>query len=201
MSERSQKASRFLAWSVFLVGLVLVSPFVGAHLPYSLMFDAHGDLRTDGIFRTLAPILFDIERTWHSTLEYFAGLPLFFIGLAGLVSIYARSAKFEIMRSRPRITVALAIAGLAHLAILAASIPLFFVSAGEWIRPMGWAVFVCVVAFVALCLVVPFSVIAIAKEKARWLGLLALIGGMTPFFFGQLLLQIAMKVTGFNLED
>ncbi len=201
MSERSPKFCRILIWVVFWVGLILVSPFFGARIPNAWMFNAPGDLRTDGIFGTLSPFLLEIDGTWGSTLCFFAGIPLFSLGFAGLVAIHARTSKFESVRSHPRTTVALVIAGLAHLAIFAAMLPLFFVPAGQGIRPMALAVLTFMVSLMAAVVVIPVSVTAMVKEKARWLGLLGIMGGIAPFFFSQLLMQIAMKVAGFYLED
>jgi hypothetical protein len=137
MSSRSQKVCGFLAWSAVIIGLILVTGTFWADYLDPLIFNAEGDIRTGGIFSILSPILFQISIGLD--FGWFEGLPIFFIGLAGLVFIYSRdSARFAVIHSRPFTTVALVLVVVAHAVVFAVSTQFFVVPAGSEIRPMGW---------------------------------------------------------------
>jgi|SRR5579859_2406091 len=199
MSERAQKICRILAWGAAILGCILVTGMFWAGVLDPLIFDPKGEYRTDGIFPILSPLLLQLSMTLQ--LGWFIGLPLLFTGVAGLVFLYGRkSSRFSAVRARPFTAVALVVVFLAHTIIFLISAQFFFVPAGSHIRPMGWAMFVAVVSFVSLLLVEPISIVATIKEKPRFLGIVGLVCGLTPFFFGSFILHFAAWVKGFELS-
>jgi hypothetical protein len=199
MSSRSLNVSRFLAWGATIIGVVLVTGCFWSDVLDHWIFNAKGDFRTDGIFSILSPIFFQINGVLNG--GWFEGLPLFFIGLAGLVFIYSRdSSRFAVLRSRPYSTVALVLVVMAHAVIVAVSAQFFFVPAGSQIRPMAWAMFVGIVSCVAFLLVVPVSIVATIKERPRLLGIIGLVGAFTSFPLSPFILHLAAWIKGFELE-
>lgn len=95
---------------------------------------------------------------------------------------------------------ALALAIAAHLLICLFSVQFFFVPAGSHIRPMGWAMFVGLVSVGAFIVVEPVSIISLFREKPRFLGVLGLVLGITPFPFSSLILHLAAMIRGFELS-
>lgn len=198
MSERAQKVWRILAWGATVIGCILATGTFWAGVFDPLIFDSTGDYRTDGIFPTLSPRLLRLSMALHSGWD--KGLPLLFVGVAALVFLYGRkSVRFAAVRSRPFTAVALAIVVLAHAIILAISAQFFFVPAGSHIRPMGWTMFVYIVSFVSLLLVVPLSIVATIRERPRFMGIVGLVGAITPFFFSLFILLFAAWAKGFEL--
>jgi len=199
MSSRSLKVSRFLAWAATIMGVVLVTGCFWADVLDPWIFNAKGDYRTDGVFSILSPILLQVNMALGG--GWFEGLPIFFIGLAGLVFIYSRdNSRFAVLRSRPFTTVALVLVVMAHAVIVAVSAQFFFVPAGSEIRPMGWAGFVFIVSGVSFLLIVPASIVAIIKERPRLLGIIGLIGAFTSFPLSSFILHLAARIKGFELE-
>jgi len=199
MSERAQKVCRILAWSATVLGCVLVTGTFWADVFDPLIFDAKGEYRTDGIFPILSPLILRLSMTLH--FGWFKGLPLLFLGVAGLVFLYGRkSVRFASVRSRPFTSVALVIVVLAHAIIFAISAQFFFVPAGSHIRPMGWAMFVGIVSCVTFLLAVPTSIVASIKERPRWLGIIGLVGAFTSFPLSSYILHLAARIKGFELE-
>jgi len=199
MSERAQKVCKILAWGATILGCVLVTGAFWADIFDPLICDAKGEYRSDGIFPILSPLILRLSMMLH--FGWCKGLPLLFVGVAGLVFLYGRkSVRFTAVRSRPFTSVALAIVVLAHAIVFAISAQFFFVPAGSHIRPMGWAMFVGIVSFVSLLLVEPVSIVATIRERPRFLGILGLIGGITPFFFSSFILHFAVWVKGFELS-
>jgi hypothetical protein len=194
------KFVKLIAWSATAIGLVLVSGMFWSDLLNPFIFNAKGDYRTDGIFSTLSPILLSVSMSLH--LGWLRGLPILFVCLAGLVFIYSRtSVKLTAFRSRPFTATALVLVVMAHAIVVAVSVPLFFVPAGERIRPMGLAAFVCLVSFTTFLLVVPVSIVACIKEKPRWLGIIGLIGACTTLPVSMFILRLAARIKGFELEE
>ena len=199
MSERTQKIGKILAWSATILGCILISGMFWADILDPWIFNAKGDYRTDGIFRVLSPLLLRLNMTL--ALGWFKGLPLLFIGVAGLVFLYGRtSTRFSVMRSRPFTSVALSVVVLAHVVVFAISVQFFFVPAGSAIRPMAWAMFVGIVSFLSFLVAEPASIVATIREKPRFLGVAGMIGGISPFFFSSFILHLAAWVKGFELE-
>ena len=197
MSERSQKLCRVLAWCAAIPGLILViAPFCGDILN-PLIFDAHGEYRNEGTLRT---VLLEADDLLH--FGYAAGLPLLLMGVAGLVLLYGRkSIRFPIVRSRPFTFAALAAVGLVHLFVFASSAQFFLLPPGSHIRPMQWPVFLGLVALVSFLVIEPISLVATIKEKPRLLGMAGLLGGITPSFFGLILLYLAILLNGLHVSD
>lgn len=199
MTDRAQKTFRLLAWIATILGCFLVTGTFWADILNPLIFDATGERRMDGIFPILSPLLLQINVALH--FGWSKGLPLLFVGAAGLAFSYARkSARFDAVRSRPFTSAALAVSLLAHVIVFAVSAQFFFVPAGSHIRPMGWAMFIAIVSFMCFVVVEPVSIIAIVKERPRALGIVGLVGGLTAFFFGSFLLHFAAWVKGFELS-
>jgi hypothetical protein len=132
---------------------------------------------------------------------WFEGIPLFLLGLAGFVFLYSRdSVKFTFASVRPFTVVAFVLILTALIMILASSIQFFFVPKGSSIRPMGWTLFVGVIDIFTFLIVESFSIIAIIKEKPRFLSVVSAICGILPFLFTSFILQFASKIKGFELE-
>jgi hypothetical protein len=199
MTELPQKVCRILAWGATILGLILVTGGLWAVSLDPLIFNSKGEYRTDGVFSLLSPVLLQIDMVLNG--GWFEGLPIFFIGLAGLVFIYSRdSARSAAFRSRPLTAVALVLVVVAHAIIIVVSLQFFFVPAGSAIRPMGWAAFVGIVSIVTFLLVEPIGIVAIIKERPRLLGVIGLVGGFTSFPLGSFILHLAARIKGFELE-
>jgi len=197
MSDRSQKICRVIAWCAAISGLLLViAPFCGDILN-PIIFDAHGEYRSDGIVRAL---LLQADEVLH--FGYVAGLPLLLIGIAGGIVLYGtRSTRFSLLRSHRFTFAALADVVLVHLFVLAFSAPFFLLPAGSHIRPMQWPVFLGLVALSSFVVVEPLSVVAAIREKPRFLGMVGVLGGVTPAFFGMVLLYLAIQFNGLQVSD
>jgi hypothetical protein len=194
-----QQFAKIVAWSAAIFGCILVTGTFWADVLDPLIFDAKGEYRTGGIFPILSPLLEQFNMAL--SFGWFKGLPFLFIGVAGLVFLYGReSVRFTVVRSRPFTSVALTVVLLAHAIIFAISAQFFFVPAGSAIRPMGWAMFVGIVSLVAFLLAEPISVVATIKERPRFLGIIGMVGGITPFFFSSFILHLAARIKGFELE-
>lgn len=199
VSDSPSQLAKIVAWSVTILGCILITGTYWADVLDPLIFNAKGEYRTDGIFRVISPLLDQISMELYFGL--FKGLPFLFIGVAGLVFLYGRtSARLSVMRSRPFASIALAVVVLTHVIVFGMSVQFFLVPAGSAIRPMGWAMFVGIVSFWSLLLAEPASIVAIIKEKPRFLGIIGMIGGIMPFFFSSFILHLAARIKGFELE-
>jgi len=199
MSEHAERVWKNLAWGATVLGGILVSGTFWAGVFDPLIFDSTGESRTDGIFPILSPLLFRLSMTLH--FGWIKGLPLFFVGVGALVFLHGRkSVGLAVVRSRPFTAVALSIVVLSHAVIFAISAQFFFVPEGSHIRPMGWAMFVAIVSLMTFVLVAPVSIVATIREKPRFLGIVGLVGGFTPFFFSSFILNFAAWVKGFELS-
>jgi hypothetical protein len=133
---------------------------------------------------------------------YAAGLPLFLIGLAGLIVLYGRkTVRFPIVRSRPLTFAALSAVAMVHLFVFAFLAPFFFLPVGSSIRPMQLPAFLGLVALASFIVIEPISIVAMVKEKPRWLGMAGLLGGITPAFFGLILFFLAIQLNGLQVAD
>lgn len=196
--ERAQKSGKILAWGATILGCVLIAGGYLANFLNPLILGDHGD-RTDGIFRILSPLTLLLNRVL--LIAQSLGSPFFlFIGVAGLIFLYGRSARFGVIRSRPFTFAALTIVVLIHAGIFASSVQFFFVPAGAEIRPMGWGLVVGILSLVSLAVVEPVSIMATIKEKPRFLGIIGMIGGITPFLLSSFILHLAARIKGFELE-
>ena len=168
---------------------------------HPLIFDETGDFRTDGIFRTLSPLLLRLDSFLSSEGPLLSVL-LLTAGLAGLVFTTPVSEVPGARRPRRFVRAALAVVLSSHALVLLVSLPLFLVPAGQPVRAMGWALLVSFIAGVNFVLAVPLGALAIWKDKAVFLGGIALILGltMTPSWFARFLLHFAAAVKGFYLS-
>lgn len=200
MNARTEKAGKILAWSATIFGCMLITGIFWADILDPLIFNAQGENRTDGVFAILSPVLLQLSMALH--FGWFKGLPLLFIGVTALVILYGRtSTRLSMVRSRPFTSVALVAIVLAHAIAFAVSAQFFFVPAGSEIRPMGWAMFVGIVSFLSFLVAEPASIVATIKEKPRFLGIIGMIGGITPFFLSSFILHLAARIKGFELEQ
>jgi hypothetical protein len=199
MGDRRYNVLKPIAWTATLTGLVLFSGMFWADVLNPLVFNSAGAYRTDGMFPLLSPILLRVNMALH--LGWFYGLPFLFLGTGGLVFIYARTnPRFPALQSRGFGTVALVLAIAAHLLIFLFSVQFFFVPAGSQIRPMGWALFVGLVSAGVFIVVEPVSIISLFREKPRFLGVLGMVLGITPFPFSSFILHLAARIKGFELS-
>jgi hypothetical protein len=149
--------------------------------------------------RAFAPMI------WPSIFDempggWFLGPFVLFLGIAGLVFLYAReSVRFAAIRSRPYGMSALAVAVLANAIVFVISVPFFSVSAGEHIRPMGWFAFVLILSVSAFLVVELAAMQATLYEEPRALGILCAIGGTTPLPLSMAMLILAEAINGFTL--
>jgi len=165
-----------------------------------LIFNQAGEYRTDGIFRSLSSVFLQLNMFLHSGWVY--GTPIFFAGITGIFLTQPTAPDYYGFIHHHRFgAAALGVALFAHILVFVFSFQFFFVPAGESIRPMGWAVFMFIIGFFTYIIVIPLGIIAIVKERPRFLGVIGLILGVTPFFFSSMILDFASKMKGFVLSD
>lgn len=198
--DRKRRIGRVVSVLATILGIALVSNGFGflsfdALLPF--IFDKTGNFRTDGIFRTLSPLLLELN-TFLGNQGLFLGLSLIVVGFAG--TAFTAPAREPMSGRQPRrfLRAALAAALSSHGLVLMFSLPFFFVSEGH-IRDMGWAVLVVFISVVNFLLTLPLAVAAFVKDDSPRLAAIAFILGLTPLGFAVFLLHFAAAVVGFDL--
>jgi hypothetical protein len=191
------KILRNLSITAFLVGISLFSGMYWANKLDFLIFDATGELRTDGIFGILSPIMFQAKTTL--IFGWYYGIPLALLGILGIIATHAKW-NVEILEQHRMGFAAIGVALVSHILVLVQSAQFFFIPAGTDVRPMGWALMMAVIAIGTFLVVVPTAVVAIVKESPRLVGIVALILGLTPFWLPGLILRIAARTNEFNLS-
>jgi hypothetical protein len=200
-SKHWGKAFKALAWTTTILGIF---PIFYADCNLSdcldpLIFNAKGNVRTDGIFSTLSPILFGIDMTLELA-PVFLSPPLIVLGLAGLIFLYSRSTALPLFNARPYTITSFGSVMVALILISIFSVQFFFVPKGEPIRPMGWAVSVAFISICTFAVVELTSILAIILERPRYFGVIGILAGFVPDFFGTGILHFAAMIRGFVLE-
>jgi hypothetical protein len=190
-----------LSISSFLIGILLVLSMFWIRISGINTLMVLTDYHPDSFFYMLLyPIVLGIACFTQSSL--FFGVAFLLIGIIGIfltrpplpdATGFFTLHRFGIM--------GIGIALIAHISIIVFSTHFLFVSPGAYIRPMGWAMMMALIAGGTFFVVVPLSIIAIIKERPRFLGIIGLILGITPFWFSAMLLNFMSWVIGFNLSD
>ena len=95
--------------------------------------------------------------------------------------------------------IALATGILSNGVVIALSIPFFAVPHGSGIRPMAWAAFMFMIAFWALVVGLPSSIISF-RSCSRRVSIVSLILSLSPLPLAVLLLHSIATICGFELE-
>jgi hypothetical protein len=89
----------------------------------------------------------------------------------------------------------------ANLLVVLASAPLLLATPDSHVRPMSWAMATMAAIGVGLVIGLPLSIVAIARDKLKWLGMVALLLSLTPWPLGGLLLHGIKALIGFELSQ
>ena len=171
--------------------LSTISVLAGAILVSTLFWGC----ALDGAFSIL------LKLKWFFCLQWYYGVPLFALGLLGILLTQPENENPPSRFQRHRLGFSAVGFGLiANLLIYIVSRGLFSVPTGASIRPMGWSAVVFLIVVAAFAVVVPVAVAAIVKERPRWPGVLGLLFGLAPFWLAEFLLHYAMSVRGFHLS-
>lgn len=92
--------------------------------------------------------------------------------------------------------------GATHAFIIAGSVHLFLLPPGSSVRPMGWAVACMCMSVGCIFGVGVISMVGIfGKERGTVFWVLMMVGALTTFVAGPILLMIASRVVGFEISD
>ncbi|MCY2932000.1 MAG: hypothetical protein NTV86_21400 [Planctomycetota bacterium] len=166
------------------------------------LFDETGNFRSDGIFKELSPAIMGFFGHLSSLYSCVLPLAMFLAGLAGVIALRPAGEKPGDPGRSHRIGVTgIVVGGVANGLVLVFSSGLFFVHPGEHIRPMGWASLMFNLALVTLYVSLPISVVAIIREKPRYVGVISVVLGITPLPFAMILLHGLSAIIGFGLAE
>ncbi len=191
---------RILAVAATLAGIFLISGMFWADILDPLIYDNAGAYRTDGVFRALSPIVLQLKRFLDFGWLY--GIPLLLAGLMGtILTLPIQDWKGGMLQRHRLAFCAIGVGVAAHVLALAFSVQFFFVPAGSHIRPMAWAVMGFIITLCTFVVCVPVGIASILKEKPRFLGVIGMILGFTPFWFSSFILHFASWIKGFEISS
>jgi hypothetical protein len=131
-----------------------------------------------------------------------------FLGLALVVAcsmlwFFNRRKSKPVTDKKRRVatTLALGTGIIFNLLVLVSTIPFLSVPRGRGIRPMGWAMFVFEMAFLALVIGLPMTIIGFVTERSRRLNILATCLALTPLPLAIILLRVLAAACGFVCES
>ena len=183
-----------------ILGLLLISHMFWSDALDPLIFDDRGEYRTDGVFRTLAPLL----REFNGFLDFGSwccGCPLLLASLAGVMwTLPGSPAASAFLRNHRAGLAAFSVPVIANGLVWVFSRHLFSLPVGASIRPMGWVGLMAVITAATFVIAVPLGIIAFVKERPRVLGLIGVMMGFTPYFFADFLLNYAAAMRGLSIS-
>jgi hypothetical protein len=163
-----------------------------------LIYDQAGEIRQDGAFRKISPMLPSV--TWGLMGADIYGVPILLVGLTG-ISLSGARANFP-ERYKTRFSQASLTLGItANLLVILLSLQFFWTPIGASIRPMGWSVLLFFIALTTLILTSILSTIGLAKDKLVGRGIFGYALGITPYLVGVGVMSLAMYMRHFDLAD
>jgi len=195
---KQQKILRAIAWIIAVSGIAFITGGYWRDLFDPFIFDQTGNLRTDGVFHFLSPMLREMQSfVYHNEIM---GVPLLLCGVLGILLTRRSATKDKGGLGNNRFGLAaIGVAALAHILVVISSLHLFMVPEGRGIRPMNWTYLMTVLAFWACIFVVPTAGLAVKKERPRYVGGVGLLLGLTPLLFAAFVLVLASWCRGFYL--